>query len=106
MAGRRGTRRMRLLHIVGAVVAASTVLAGGAGEARGAESRAAATTQVTAGHARFEFLTPSLVRLEYSPSGAFLDAPTAVVEKRSWPAVPVTTTRAGGWITIKSSAVT
>jgi hypothetical protein len=29
--------------------------------------------------ARFEFLTPSLVRMEYSPSGKFVDAPSAVV---------------------------
>src|SRR6266480_1813189 len=43
---------------------------------------------IRAGNARFEFLTPSLVRMEYSPAGTFIDAPTAVVQKRDWPAVP------------------
>jgi alpha-glucosidase (family GH31 glycosyl hydrolase) len=91
---------MRLSRIVCAAAAASVVLLDGAGPAN------AATTQVTAGHARFEFLTPSLVRMEYSPGGRFVDAPTAVVEKRTWPAVRVTTTRAGGWVRIESSALT
>ena len=39
---------------------------------------------IVSGNARFEFLTPSLVRMEYSPSAKFLDAPTAVVQKRDW----------------------
>ncbi|MGH8111593.1 MAG: hypothetical protein ACREPL_06625, partial [Rhodanobacteraceae bacterium] len=45
------------------------------------------TSTVLAGKARFEFLTPSLVRMEYSPTGNFVDVPTAVVEKRDWPHV-------------------
>jgi len=31
------------------------------------------------GNARFEFLTPSLVRMEYSSSGTFVNAATAIV---------------------------
>jgi alpha-glucosidase (family GH31 glycosyl hydrolase) len=58
------------------------------------------------GDARFEFLTPSLVRMEYSPTGTFVDAPTAVVQKRDWPAVPVTSTKKDGWLTLSSSAMT
>lgn len=61
---------------------------------------------VIAGNARFEFLTPFLVRLEYSHSGKFIDAPTAVVLKRDWPAVQVHTGRKDGWLTAASSAVT
>jgi alpha-glucosidase (family GH31 glycosyl hydrolase) len=109
---------MRLSHIAAAAAAASIVFTAVTAEARGAESGVPAaiqatsqaasqtTTQVTAGHARFEFLTPSLVRLEYSPTGSFVDVPTAVVEKRSWPAVPVTSSRAGGWLTVKTAALT
>jgi len=93
---------MRLLRTVGAAAAASIVLA----QTCSADTARTATTQVTAGHARFEFLTPSLVRMEYSPSGKFIDAPTAVVEKRDWPAVRVTTTRADGWLILQSSALT
>ena len=85
---------------------AAMVLAAGVTEARGGPASLPATTQVTAGHARFEFLTPSLVRMEYSPSGAFIDAPTAVVERRDWPAVRVTTTHAAGWVTVESSELT
>ncbi len=64
------------------------------------------TTTIVAGNARFEFLTPSLVRLEYSPSGAFADAPSAVVMKRDWPAVAVESREDNGWLVASSSAVT
>ena len=60
--------------------------------------QAHATTAITAGNARFEFLTPSLVRMEYSPQARFVDAPTAVVQKRDWPAVAVTEDHSGGWL--------
>ncbi|HVC29567.1 MAG TPA: TIM-barrel domain-containing protein [Steroidobacteraceae bacterium] len=70
-------------------------------------AQAHATTAIVAKAARFEFLTPSLVRMEYSPSGKFIDAPSAVVRRRSWPAVPVRTTHvAGGWLVLESSGLT
>ena len=94
---------MRLPLILGI---AATLLAAIGVQARGAAAGPAGTTRVTAGHARFEFLTPSLVRMEYSPGSSFIDAPTAVVEKRDWPAVKVTTTRAAGWVTVASSELT
>ena len=97
---------MKLSRIAGPAAAAAIVIAAIAPQAHGTEPGAPATTQVRAGHARFEFLTPSLVRMEYSPRGSFLDAPSAVVEKRHWPAVPVTTTHAGSWLIVKSSALT
>jgi alpha-glucosidase (family GH31 glycosyl hydrolase) len=68
--------------------------------------QAQGATAVSAGHARFEFLTGSLVRLEYSPSGAFVDAPTAVVLKRDWPAVRVRSTQENGWLTATARALT
>ncbi|PWK92435.1 TIM-barrel domain-containing protein [Fulvimonas soli] len=61
---------------------------------------------VTADHARFEFLTPTLVRMEYAPSGRFVDAPTAVVQKRDWPAVAVRTERRDGWLVARTEAMT
>jgi alpha-glucosidase (family GH31 glycosyl hydrolase) len=67
---------------------------------------ASGTTAVTAGNARFEFLTPSLVRMEYSPSGTFVDAPTAVVQRRDWAAVPVERREQSGWLVASSSAMT
>ena len=94
---------MRLPLILGV---AATVLAAVGVDVCGAAAGLSGTTQVTAGHARFEFLTPSLVRMEYSPSGTFMDAPTAVVARRDWPAVTVKTRRAPGWITVETSELT
>ncbi|HET6803844.1 MAG TPA: TIM-barrel domain-containing protein [Frateuria sp.] len=71
-----------------------------------ARADAPATSTVVAGKARFEFLTPSLVRLEYEPSGHFVDAPTAVVQQRDWPAVAVRRTQQGGWLVAGTGAMT
>ena len=67
---------------------------------------ASGTTTITAGNARFEFLTPTLVRMEYSSSGAFTDAPTVVVQKRDWPAVSVEQREQNGWLIAVSVAMT
>lgn len=85
---------MRISRIPGAAAALLLAMA-----------QAHATTAITAGNARFEFLTPSLVRMEYSASGKFIDAPTAVVQKREWPAVQVTTRRSGGWLILATHAI-
>jgi alpha-glucosidase (family GH31 glycosyl hydrolase) len=71
-----------------------------------AASPVTSTMTLGAGNARFEFLTPTLVRMEYSPSGIFTDAPTAVIEKRDWPHVPVLSSEQDGWLLASSSAVT
>jgi alpha-glucosidase (family GH31 glycosyl hydrolase) len=60
---------------------------------------------IVVGNARFEFLTSSLLRMEYSPSARFVDAPTAVVQKRDWPAVRVEATQKDGWLTATSGVV-
>ena len=44
--------------------------------------------------------------MEYSPSARFVDAPTAVVQKRDWPAVRVEATQKDGWLTATSGVVT
>ena len=69
-------------------------------------SKTESGSTVIAGNARFEFLTPSLVRMEYSPTGKFLDAPTAVVQKRKWPAVQVESTKKSGWLTAITGQMT
>jgi hypothetical protein len=61
---------------------------------------------VVAGKARFEFLTASLVRMEYAPDGRFVDAPTAVVQQRDWPAVQVRSTQEHGWLVLATDALT
>ncbi|HEY1889999.1 MAG TPA: TIM-barrel domain-containing protein [Steroidobacteraceae bacterium] len=86
---------MRILRTFGVAAAALFVLL----------AQAHATTAITAGNARFEFLTPSLVRMEYSPRAQFVDAPTAVVQKRDWPAVAVSEVRSGGWLILSTGAM-
>ncbi|NOX86380.1 MAG: DUF4968 domain-containing protein, partial [Chlorobi bacterium] len=57
---------------------------------------------IVSGKARFEFLTASLVRMEYAPSGQFVNAPTVVVQRRSWSKVAVQTTNKDGWLTMQT----
>src|SRR5262249_18422520 len=85
-----------------AALALSIELAPAASSAAGTPG----TSTITVENARFEFLTPTLVRMEYSPSGAFIDAPTAVVQKRDWPPVPVEQHEENGWLIAVSSAMT
>ncbi len=56
-------------------------------------------------HARFEFLTASLVRIEYSDSGTFVDAPTAVVQKRDCSPVSVQSHEQDGWLVAATPAL-
>ena len=65
----------------------------------------AGTATIEAGHARFEFLTATLVRLEYAPTGAFVDTPTAVVQKRDWPRVAVESREQDGWLIATTGAL-
>ncbi len=85
---------MRMTRNLGATLALLLTLA-----------QAHATTAIDAGNARFEFLTPTLVRMEYSRSRRFVDAPTAVVQKRDWRAVAVTRSRSGGWLILATRAM-
>ncbi|HVT64737.1 MAG TPA: TIM-barrel domain-containing protein [Mycobacteriales bacterium] len=59
---------------------------------------------VQVGHARFEVLSPTLIRIEYAPDGHFENRPTAVAQDRS-PITAFTTTRAHGVLTIRTAAI-
>jgi len=61
---------------------------------------------VLAGDARFEVLTSGLVRLEYSPTGNFENAPTVNVVDRRFPVPPYSASEANGVLTITTSAMT
>jgi Glycosyl hydrolases family 31/Ricin-type beta-trefoil lectin domain/Domain of unknown function (DUF5110)/Carbohydrate binding module (family 35) len=68
---------------------------------------AAAPGSVTDGSARFEVLTPTLVRLEYAGDGAFTDATTFNAVNRSFtPPAYTTTVTADGYREIRTSALT
>jgi len=56
--------------------------------------------------ARFQFLTPTLVRMEYSSTQSFIDEPTVVVLKRKWENVNVKAGEKNGWIEASSDNIT
>lgn len=70
-------------------------------------SAAAATASVTDGSARFQVLTPTLIRTEYAGDGAFADATTFNAVNRSFPPPSYTTdVTSDGYREIKTSALT
>jgi len=122
----RGTRRRprTTLVVAGALAAAALSLLPGAAHAAGSATGPATTdtspvnlsakvdlndgkakqnAMVVAGSARFEVLEPDVIRLEYAPDGKFLDQPTFNVLDRNLPVPPYTVSRAGGWLTIRTS---
>ncbi len=54
---------------------------------------------------RFQVLSPTLVRMEYAPSGAFTDAPSVVVMRREWPSVSYTKSTEDGWFRLDTGSM-
>jgi hypothetical protein len=76
-------------------------------------SRADAATSVTVhggtvriGHARFQVLSPTLVRVEYASDDRFEDRPTMTVPVRRTPTVAFTATQRDGELRIRTSRIT
>lgn len=61
--------------------------------------------QVTAGGGRITVLSPTLVRMEYSPTGTFVDDPSVLVLNRDWSACPFEVTEEDGCLILKTSAL-
>ena len=71
-----------------------------------ASSRPRAVPAFARGPARFQVLAPALVRLEYSPSGAFVDAPSvAVINRDDWPHTPVQSREEEGWLILDTEVL-
>jgi hypothetical protein len=68
-----------------------------------ANGTAAAKATVISGDARFEVLTPEVIRMEYSPSGSFLNDPTFDILDRNFTVPAYTSNVSGGWLTITTS---
>jgi len=58
------------------------------------------------GPARFQVLTPTLIRLEYAADGRFEDRPTFNVVDRNLPVPSYTVSKTGGWLTITTARLT
>jgi Glycosyl hydrolases family 31/Ricin-type beta-trefoil lectin domain/Domain of unknown function (DUF5110) len=71
-----------------------------------AAGKAAQQATVVQGNARFEVLTPGVVRMEYAASGSFLDDPTFTILNRDFTPPPFTSSVSGGVLTITTSALT
>jgi len=71
-----------------------------------ANGTAAARATVISGDARFEVLTPEVIRMEYSPSGSFLNDPTFDILDRNFTVPAYTSSVSGGWLTITTSQLT
>jgi alpha-glucosidase (family GH31 glycosyl hydrolase) len=70
-----------------------------------AAGKAATGATVTEGDARFEVLTPEVIRLEYSPDGQFLDLPTFDVLDRDLSVPSFTEKVESGWLVLETSKV-
>jgi hypothetical protein len=71
-----------------------------------AKTARARTDVVTAGPARFEVLTPTLIRMEYAQDRRFQDAPTMTATRSPLPLPRFTKRRRHGWLTIRTRRVT
>jgi alpha-glucosidase (family GH31 glycosyl hydrolase) len=70
-----------------------------------ADGTARQSAIVRAGDARIEVLSPSLLRLEYSPTGRFENSPTVNAVDRRTPVPPYTKRIVNGWLTVRSRGV-
>ncbi len=61
---------------------------------------------ITVGNARMEFLTPTMVRLQYSSKSQFVDQPTIVVKYRQRALAPASVNEENGWVIISSTSMT
>lgn len=66
-------------------------------------AEAASSSAVVRGNARFTILASGVVRMEYAPSGRFIDALSVSVLNRSWPACRFTARDVNGWVEIETS---
>ncbi|WIX75106.1 glycoside hydrolase family 31 protein [Amycolatopsis carbonis] len=107
MVARRATsvRRRLLVRLLAVACLAGTLVSTGVSAGAASDSALAAQT-VTAGQARFEVLSPTLIRTEYAGDSAFVDAGTFnAVGRGSFARTPYTATKRDGWLTIRTSAV-
>jgi Glycosyl hydrolases family 31/Ricin-type beta-trefoil lectin domain/Domain of unknown function (DUF5110)/Carbohydrate binding module (family 6)/IPT/TIG domain len=68
-----------------------------------ANGKAAQSATLIEGDARFEVLTPEVVRMEYSPTGSFQDDPTFDILDRNFAVPSYTTSVQSGWLVLTTS---
>lgn len=89
-----------------ACAVAATTMAG-TGEAPAQAAGGRRIPAVAAGDARFQVLSPTLIRTEYAGDAEFVDASTFnAVGRADFPSTPYTSTTSDGWLTLTTSALT
>ena len=100
--GRSGRRRL-VLAVAGVGL---LLVAGPLGRAVPAAAAPSAARTVVSGSARFEVVTPTLIRLEYASDRGFEDSPTVSTVPRDGPVPAYQAGSDGGWLTIRTAALT
>jgi Glycosyl hydrolases family 31/Carbohydrate binding module (family 35)/Domain of unknown function (DUF5110)/Carbohydrate binding module (family 6) len=107
MAGRRRSWFLGVAALIVAGLACPAVIPGAAAAPVSATRAGARAEAVTSGDARFEVLSPTLIRTEYAGDQHFVDAGTFnVIGRDDFAPTHFTTRTAGGWLTIQTSALT
>ncbi|MFC3580819.1 glycoside hydrolase family 31 protein [Sphingomonas hylomeconis] len=92
--------------LAGLALTASTALASPArAEIPAMRGEAAPAAIVQRGQVRFTVLTPGLIRMEWSPTGRFVDDPSQVFIDRNQPVPNFTTTTRNGELLIETAAL-
>ncbi|HEX6523595.1 MAG TPA: TIM-barrel domain-containing protein [Streptosporangiaceae bacterium] len=100
---RRGRRSAAVLALAAAGLACPAAIPRSAA----APLAGARASAVVSGDARFEVLSPTLIRTEYAGDAHFLDAATFnAIGRDGFAPAHFTTHTAGGWLTIQTQAVT
>lgn len=100
-------RRQIGLAAVLSTVAAVTLAGGGTATAGGTHSANHRIPTVTSGDARFQILSPTLVRTEYAGDRKFTDDATFnAIGRAGFAPTAYTAKTSGGWLTIRTSALT
>ena len=101
----RSLRRRITVVALASSVAAMTVA--GAGQAAAGAKAGHRIPSVTSGDARFQVLSPTLIRTEYAQDGKFTDGATFnAIGRGAFTPPTYTTSTSNGWLTIRTSAVT
>src|SRR3984957_1712972 len=93
--------RVRALAVLIVTLVAGLMLA------QGARADRAQDSAVVSGNARFEVLSPTLIRTEYSDTQSFVNGDTFnVIGRNDFSKARYTTSTHNGWLTIRTSAMT
>ena len=101
------TRSGAVAFVMSAVLALTLAWAGGCAVRRGAGAEHHRIPTVAAGSARFQILSPTLIRTEYASDRKFVDQPTFnVIARGNFTPADYTVASVDGWLTITTSAMT